>query len=631
MASNTFPLEELRLLLEKARAADADLKRFGADRHKYQWRSPVSLDEVEKFEQEIGIMLPEDYRNFLLHAGDGGAGPYYGLFSLRQVHGWLAWQVEPERTPKLSPQTKEWNSDDPDNWKRGCIPIESQGDTYFTCLMVAGPNRGRVFYMEYEGSWIFFPREPTFLSWYCRWLHEVINGYNIFWFATNLDGSEAELRQHYAQAPTEDERQLAIASMEKFPTFSEETKKFLTDVINERLTVPDARNLLKLAYRVAPEFFHQFLDKRWEIGLYDTVLIELNYSLYHVVTERTDLAKHWKNRILDKLSELPQEVYECALTLLIQCGDVKLEQVAFTLDKATRNTKREVLMQFRQFFDAQENIHLWLPLLKQREDLDLLSSALSSVPRTGDVQLREVLMKIQEDFSSAVELPLHADPKDAEEWKRYTDCRKKYDIYHAACSAWQDAFHEAINPPVVGIPRPYRLGMDYCNLHDLGMDRSPPSDGIPIHPLIALTILKERGRLPSTAYDWKRELERIKRLKLRLHQSTVRTWDDEKRYVTLYWPNSHFPPSPYYYDLYDWSAIGRMIHLRNLTIAEICVEDFSFLTQCKNVQTLSLYNTNFKDCRLLLEMPKLKAVDLRLCQLSHKEVLEHLTLDCQLL
>ena len=30
------------------------------------------------------------------------------------------------------------------NWKRGCIPIESEGDTYFTCLMVTGPDQGRV-------------------------------------------------------------------------------------------------------------------------------------------------------------------------------------------------------------------------------------------------------------------------------------------------------------------------------------------------------------------------------------------------------------------------------------------------------------------------------------------------------
>lgn len=74
--SNTFPIEELRSLLEKARATDADLKQFGAKHHKYQWNPPASLKEIEKFEKETGISLPDGYRNFLLQAGNGGAGPF---------------------------------------------------------------------------------------------------------------------------------------------------------------------------------------------------------------------------------------------------------------------------------------------------------------------------------------------------------------------------------------------------------------------------------------------------------------------------------------------------------------------------------------------------------------------------
>ena len=50
--SNTFPIEELRSLLDKARATDANLKQFGAEKHKYQWNSPACIKEVEKFERE---------------------------------------------------------------------------------------------------------------------------------------------------------------------------------------------------------------------------------------------------------------------------------------------------------------------------------------------------------------------------------------------------------------------------------------------------------------------------------------------------------------------------------------------------------------------------------------------------
>ena len=119
-------------------------------------------------------------------------------------------------------------------------------------------------------------------------------------------------------------------------------------------------------------------------------------------------------------------------------------------------------------------------------------------------------------------------------------------------------------------------------------------------------------------------------MQLVLSEKTVQSWDNERRYAYLRAPEEHFPPEPYYYDLQGWSVIGRMENLRELRICEICVEDFSFLTECKNLRTLSLYNTNFTDCRLLLKLPKLKYIDLRSCRLIHKEVLKKLHVECEL-
>jgi hypothetical protein len=83
--SESFPLEELRALLNKAKAVDKYCYQFGAKSHQYQWNPPASVEEVEEFEQKIGVRLPEEYRDFLLLAGNGGAGPYYGLFSLQKI------------------------------------------------------------------------------------------------------------------------------------------------------------------------------------------------------------------------------------------------------------------------------------------------------------------------------------------------------------------------------------------------------------------------------------------------------------------------------------------------------------------------------------------------------------------
>lgn len=166
---------------------------------------------------------------------------------------------------------------------------------------------------------------------------------------------------------------------------------------------------------------------------------------------------------------------------------------------------------------------------------------------------------------------------------------------------------------------PYHLALKPHQERDLGMDRPHRPDGIALHPLIAFAIKEAFNRLPSTAYDWSKDLSRIKTLKLE-----PRGKESDSNLLYIYPPDEHFPPEPYYYDLHDWSAIGRMTNLKTLTIENIYIDDFTFLTKCKNVRRLSLYGTNFSDCRLLQEMPNLQEADLHLCPLEHEEILSSL-------
>lgn len=138
-----FPICELRQQLEQAKHADPELKHFGASQHRYRWNPPATEETVTRFEEKIGVSLPTEYRNFLLQAGNGGAGPFYGLFSLEQVEHWLTWEVEPDQLPILRPDQSEktFDSEDEEVW-RGCVPIGTEGDVYFTYLLVTGPDRG---------------------------------------------------------------------------------------------------------------------------------------------------------------------------------------------------------------------------------------------------------------------------------------------------------------------------------------------------------------------------------------------------------------------------------------------------------------------------------------------------------
>jgi hypothetical protein len=44
-----------------------------------------AIETVVQFEKHHNITLPDDYRRFILQAGNGGAGPHYGLLPLENI------------------------------------------------------------------------------------------------------------------------------------------------------------------------------------------------------------------------------------------------------------------------------------------------------------------------------------------------------------------------------------------------------------------------------------------------------------------------------------------------------------------------------------------------------------------
>lgn len=196
---------------------------------------------------------------------------------------------------------------------------------------------------------------------------------------------------------------------------------------------------------------------------------------------------------------------------------------------------------------------------------------------------------------------------------------------------------------------PYRPALESWQRKDLGMERPKPEAGVPLHPLVSLVIFQATGRLPSTAYDWEKAAAKTKHLKLELNYKTALRYEEDLVYIRPL--DEHFPPPPCYYDLDHWSMIGKMVNLQSLYIDRILIEDpnfwpllaklpklrnlrvqntrvgdFSFLPHCKALRSLSFYNTDFSDCRLLTELPKLQEADIRFCPLEHREALEGLSI-----
>ena len=156
---------------------------------------PLAIEEVEMFEKRHGITFPEEYRNFLLHIGNGGMGPIYGVLPLDihktdpKLH--LPW-TDPVKYNKLF----QYNSQEEDvstindyvdnistndlktisilqEIDNGILPIANVGWGSFHCLVITGKNRGQVWTNGKDNgkndSVVFI--SDNFLEWYEKWLN----------------------------------------------------------------------------------------------------------------------------------------------------------------------------------------------------------------------------------------------------------------------------------------------------------------------------------------------------------------------------------------------------------------------------------------------------------------------------
>jgi len=166
---------------------------FGASTHtsthKFLLHPCITEKQVRQFEARHAIHLPEDYRNFLLEVGSGGAGPLYGLFSF----GHFGERGLPELALPF-PHSEHWNpqfkeGDTPvlsefEDWYFdtkhifGSMPICHEGCGYYDLLVVTGPEHGNVWVDARVSDGGICPLGVSFGPWYSKWLDECIEKLN---------------------------------------------------------------------------------------------------------------------------------------------------------------------------------------------------------------------------------------------------------------------------------------------------------------------------------------------------------------------------------------------------------------------------------------------------------------------
>lgn len=304
----------MRKLLEKVKCKDKNLEISGAHSHKYKLRAPADEAKIRKFEADHQIELPEEYRKFLLFLGDGGAGPYFGLYSLKEVDrevrkGRYRLEGEPVICPEMSEE--EWNRTVDSKEKSplyvGVLPIGSQGCTLVTGLMVQGPYRGQVVYfdLDYCGR-PFFVREQGFLAWYERWLKEAAAGYDVDYFGLHLAGDAKELMERYENSHDPKEKIEIIESYYKFESLSEKLKTYYKKACSQEENMEIRMKLIKMLAHFHTPGLTGEIEKLWKYGAYPEAISIITYEGTWEVKEK------WYERVFEKLPELTGNAFQDA-------------------------------------------------------------------------------------------------------------------------------------------------------------------------------------------------------------------------------------------------------------------------------------------------------------------------------
>lgn len=268
------------------------LRRYYPFKHSYNdegycFGPSLREEELAELEEAIGVSLPEDYRNFLKHVGNGGDGPGHGLARIAltyperlrnrkrifdchnvvmvpndqygvpwSIDDLLDWEVLDDKYSRFKgifPFTEAVYIENPSarNWPEygGVIQISEIGCGAYYLLVINGEERGNIWGVDCEGLG---PSGQSFREWYLHWLRERLE-----WFEeafeqqdmnpilASAESSDLNWLKDAWQRVAELRRLNASYSDYRFrKTFSEEDVVRLEDVMGVRLP-EDYRNFIK--------------------------------------------------------------------------------------------------------------------------------------------------------------------------------------------------------------------------------------------------------------------------------------------------------------------------------------------------------------------------------------------------
>ncbi len=407
-------VKHIRGLLKQAKEKDRDFAVFGAGSHKYNLSPPASITAIEAFEQKYGIRLPEEYRNFLLLVGNGGAGPYYGIYGVKALEKEIAENdtydvlAEPVIYPEMTDEDWDKAADPEGRCEQeephpyaGILPIGSQGCTYMMGIVLRGAHQGQVVYYDEDFCGKpFFVREKGFLAWYERWLREVKAGYEIEWFGMNLDGTPEELMQQYQQTDDPKEQINIIESCYKFESLPKKQRDYYRKICSQEKNMEVRMYLVKMLVHFHVDGIVNEIDQLWEYGAIAEAISIITYEGTWEVKEK------WYEKIFEKMPELHGDAFRDACYTIkgmkaypnVNAGRLKEILARQDLDR----NERSVLFYCIEHLEGREALveHFVQYLENNREDPFFLICAVQAMRGVKDRRLQKVYVQLLDQYRS---------------------------------------------------------------------------------------------------------------------------------------------------------------------------------------------------------------------------------------
>jgi tetratricopeptide (TPR) repeat protein len=174
-------LTEIKNKLELLKKYDVYFSTPGSKVHRHELKPVLTEEVLKEFERAENILLPTDYKSFLLCIGNGGVGPGTGLYSLQESRNGAGW---------YAPLT-DLNGIENSNYP-GQLLICHHGCGQFTWYRTTTDHKGEIWLDNRVLDEKPLSKELGFLDWYEWWLNSV---YLEFGFITYLGGDAYQLAQ----------------------------------------------------------------------------------------------------------------------------------------------------------------------------------------------------------------------------------------------------------------------------------------------------------------------------------------------------------------------------------------------------------------------------------------------------